>query len=117
MLCAVPCEAGCLIPESKTEACVSPDWCSALDLFADVFYCRNRLLTEAQESCWACANSGFEGLLRISSERSKADVEYLVSEQGWAVSANRRLCVLYVIAKAKSLMKGVWLWRSVAANP
>ena len=39
----------------------------------------------------------------------------LSQERGWNANARARLCVLYVIGKAKSLVKGRWLWRPIAA--
>ena len=37
--------------------------------------------------------------------------------QGWSVDSKAELCRLYLLGKAKSLLKGKWLWRPIAANP
>ena len=41
----------------------------------------------------------------------------LIKEHGWNTNARARLCVLYIIGKAKSLQKERWLWRPIAAYP
>ena len=41
----------------------------------------------------------------------------LISERGWNANPRARMCVLYIIGNAKSLLKGQWLWRPIAAYP
>ena len=41
----------------------------------------------------------------------------LICERGWNANPRARMCVLYIIGKAKSLLKGQWLWRPIAAYP
>ena len=39
------------------------------------------------------------------------------SKQGWGLNPKGRMCLLYIIAEAKSLLKGAMLWRPIAAYP
>ena len=41
----------------------------------------------------------------------------IAANQGWSVNSKAELCRLYLLGKAKSLLKGKWLWRPIAANP
>ena len=41
----------------------------------------------------------------------------IAENQGWSVNSKAELCKLYLLGKAKSLLKGKWLWRPIAANP
>ena len=40
----------------------------------------------------------------------------IAENQGWPVNSKEVLCKLYLTGKAKSLLKGKWLWRRIAAN-
>ena len=41
----------------------------------------------------------------------------IAENKGWPVNTGAELCRLYLIGKAKRLLKGKWLWRPIAANP
>ena len=45
------------------------------------------------------------------------NIRALITEQGWNANPRARLCVLYIIGKAKSLIKGHWLWRPIVVYP
>ena len=59
-----------------------------------------------------------EGYIQVNQDAGSVQtaVASLVSEFGWGVNSKGRMCVLYVIAKAKRLLKGTWLWRPIAAD-
>ena len=50
-------------------------------------------------------------------EQMVAETTALIKEKGWNANPRARFCVLYIIGKAKSLQKGQWLRRSIAAYP
>ena len=41
----------------------------------------------------------------------------VVTSKGWPTNPKTQLCRLYLIDKAKSLVKKRWLWRPIAASP
>ena len=48
-------------------------------------------------------------------EEIVAEAVKLIKEHGWNANPRARFCVLYIIGKAKSLKKQMWLWRPNAA--
>ena len=44
-------------------------------------------------------------------------VKLLVQNHDWSVNPQGKMAALYLIGKAKSLLKGTWLWRPIAALP
>ena len=50
-------------------------------------------------------------------DRVREATAALIFERGWNANPRARMCVLYIIGKAKSLLKGQWLWRPIAAYP
>ena len=60
-----------------------------------------------------------EGYIPVQADADtvRQEVADLISEKGWGLNHKGRMCILYVIAKAKSLRKGTMLWRPIAAYP
>ena len=60
-----------------------------------------------------------EGYIQVKQDPASVHsaIASLVSEFWWGVNSKGKMCVLYVIAKATSLLKGTWLWRPIAAYP
>ena len=50
-------------------------------------------------------------------EQVTSEIAKLVSSKGWNTNSKARMCALYIIGKAKSLIKLQWLWRPIAAYP
>ena len=52
-----------------------------------------------------------------STADTKAKILALVESHGWDNSPQGRLCILYLLGKAKSLQKLDWLWRGICTIP
>ena len=68
---------------------------------------------------WVCGCLRKEGYIKCTDgpETVTATVRKAIQANGWEDNPDGCLATLYLIGKAKSLLKAQWLWRPIAALP